>query len=255
MSEIIIAGNWKMNTTPGEGVKLIEEIHKQISDFGGVQVVVCAPATHLAVLKDRLAHKNIGLGAQNVHWESSGAYTGEISALSLREIGCQWVIIGHSERRTYFGETDKTVNKRLKKAVEMGLRPIVCIGESIDEREAGKTFNVLERQIELGLEGVEKIGKGGVVIAYEPIWAIGTGKTATPHQAQEAHKFIRDKLAKIFGRDKADDTVIQYGGSMNDKNAMELLECPDLDGGLVGGASLKPEKFAAIVQAAKTVHG
>ena len=250
MREIIIAGNWKMNTVPADGIELARNLSNLVAGVNGVTVVICPPATHLAAIAETLKWGSIGLGAQIVHWETSGAYTGEISAGMLKKSGCNWVIIGHSERRTYFGETDRTVNKRLKKALEMKLRPIVCIGETLPERESGRTFQVLEKQLELGLEGVKLEGAGGIVIAYEPVWAIGTGITASPDQAQEAHKFIRDKLSQSFKREPADLTSILYGGSMTDSNAGALMAMPDVDGGLIGGASLKAEKFAAIVKAA-----
>jgi len=264
MREIIVAGNWKMNTTPAEGVELVKDIALLVADMKNVTVVVCPPATHLSAIAEVLKLSpysppqswggikggSIELGAQNVHWENSGAFTGEISVDMLKIFDCNWVIIGHSERRTYFGETDNTVNKRLKKMLEAGLRPIVCIGETLDERESGRTFQVLERQLKVGLNGVLLKGEGGLVIAYEPVWAIGTGHTATPDQAQEAHKFIRGKLTQLFRHEAADNTVIQYGGSMNDANASSLLSQPDIDGGLIGGASLKAEKFATIVKAA-----
>ena len=253
MREIIIAGNWKMNTLPVEGVDLARNLSNLVAGINGVTVVVCPPATHLSAIAETLKRGSIGLGAQNVHWENSGAYTGEISAGMLVKTGCAWVIIGHSERRTYFSETNRSVNKRLKKALEMKLRPIVCIGETLPEREAGKTFQVLEKQLELGLADVELKGIDGLVIAYEPVWAIGTGVTATTEQAQEAHKFIRDKLSQLFTRDAADSTTILYGGSMNDSNAGTLVAMSDVDGGLIGGASLKAEKFAAIIKAASEV--
>lgn len=251
MREFVIAGNWKMNTIPEDGISLTESLKKLTAKIDRTGVVICPPFTHLAQIAKVLAGTKIGLGAQNVHWDNFGAFTGEISGTMLRKIGCEWVIIGHSERRTYFGETDKNVNRRLLKALELGLRPIMCIGESLDERESGKTFKVLEKQIENGLKDVKSAGFGGFVIAYEPVWAIGTGKTATPEQAQEAHNFIREKLARLFSRSAADETIIQYGGSMNDKNANELLSMPDVDGGLIGGASLKAEKFFAIIEAAE----
>lgn len=250
MREIIIAGNWKMNTIPADGIELARNISNLAAGLAGVTVVICPPATHLVTIEKTLKLGSIGLGAQNVHWENSGAYTGELSAGMLKKSGCNWVIIGHSERRTYFGETDRSVNKRVRKAQEMNLRPIVCIGETLPERESGRTFNVLDKQLELGLDGVKLKGTGGIVIAYEPVWAIGTGVTATTDQAQEAHKFIRDKLSQMFSREAADQTTILYGGSMNEKNAGKLMEMPDVDGGLIGGASLKAEKFAAIVKAA-----
>ncbi|MBT3233731.1 MAG: triose-phosphate isomerase [Calditrichaeota bacterium] len=250
MREKIIAGNWKMNTLPSEGIELAKNLSNLVAGINDVTVVVCPPATHLVAISQTLKMGSIGLGAQNVHWESSGAYTGELSAGMLLKSGCTWVIIGHSERRSYFGETDRSVNKRLKKSLEMNLRPIVCIGETLPERESGRTFQVLEKQLELGLDGVELKGTGGMIIAYEPVWAIGTGVTATTDQAQEAHKFIRDKLSQMFSRETADLTTILYGGSMNEKNAGTLMEMSDVDGGLIGGASLKAEQFAAIVKAA-----
>ncbi len=250
MRERIVAGNWKMNTSPAEGLKLAQDIARRVDDAGGVTVVLFPPTTHLASIADALRGTPVELGAQNVHWEDSGAFTGEISAEMLLECGCRWVIVGHSERRRYFGENDETVNRRAGKALESGLRPIVCIGETLSEREAGLTFDVLARQIEVGLEGLNLAGRGGLVVAYEPVWAIGTGHTATPGQADEAHRFIRGRIASRFGEDRAESTVIQYGGSVNDRNAAELLSRPDIDGALVGGASLDAGKFAAIVQAA-----
>ncbi|MFH0765944.1 MAG: triose-phosphate isomerase [Calditrichota bacterium] len=248
--EIVIAGNWKMNTTPEEGVALAKSLIESLRRTPGVTVVICPPATHLGVIGGQLKSSSAELGAQNVHWEKSGAYTGEISAEMLLEVGCRWAIIGHSERRLYFGETDQTVNKRAHRALEAGLRPIVCIGETLAERESGQTFDTLRRQVQVGLEGLTLTGKGGLVIAYEPVWAIGTGRTATPEQAQEAHHFIRDLLAEQFSPQIAELTVIQYGGSVTAANAEELLTCPDVDGALVGGASLKIDSFLAIVQAA-----
>ena len=236
-----------MNTTPGEGVALAKNILDLVGEPGKVKVVICPPATHLGAVSEVVKSSRIGLGAQNMHWESSGAFTGEISAAMLKQVGCEWVIIGHSERRTYFGETDRTVNQRLRKALDTGIRPIVCIGETLEEREAGRMFQVLERQLEIGLNGVVLQGSGGIVIAYEPVWAIGTGKTATAGQVQEAHRFIRDMLARRFGRESADMTVIQYGGSVKPDNAQELLACPDVDGALIGGVSLKADQFAAVV--------
>ena len=253
MREIIIGGNWKMNTTPEEGVTLAQDILTLISGLTKVKSVIFPPATHIAKVVESLRNSPLGVGGQNIHWENSGAYTGEIAGAMLKKIGCEWVIIGHSERRQFFGETDKSVNRRLKKALEYKLRPIVCIGESLADREAGKTFQILEKQIEIGLDDVPLEGLGGIVIAYEPIWAIGTGVTATTDQAQEAHNFIRMKLANLYDRDAAEGTVIQYGGSMNDKNAFELISKPDVDGGLIGGASLKAESFAGIIRAAQRV--
>ncbi len=243
-----------MNTTVSEGVLLATEIAGAVSGVKKAKIAIFPPATHLTSISEVLRGTLVQLGAQNVHWESSGAFTGELSSLMLAQIGCQWVIIGHSERRTYFGETDRTVNKRVLKALDAGLRPIVCIGETLEERESERTFDVLERQLEIGLQGVKPCLEEGLVIAYEPVWAIGTGKTATPEQAQATHRFIRTKLAHLFGNDIAEATTIQYGGSMNEKNAAELLSLPDVDGGLIGGASLKPDKFAGIVSAADNVE-
>jgi len=248
VKEIIIAGNWKMNTTPAEGAALVRQMTKRISHLDRAIVVICPPATHLMLIADLLHGSKVEVGAQNVHWEDAGAYTGEISSGMLAAAGVKWAIIGHSERRRYFGETDQSVNRRARKALDAGIRPIVCIGETLEERESNRTFEVLERQIRVGLEGLTLEGFGGLVIAYEPVWAIGTGRNATAAQAQEAHEFIRSQLKQRFGMQAA-DTVIQYGGSVSDENAEELLFCPDVDGALVGGASLKPEKFAAIVEA------
>lgn len=253
MRERIIAGNWKMNTTPREGTELARGVADAVTVSDRVTVVICPPATNLINIGEAIKGSSVEIGAQNVHWEEKGAFTGELSRSMLEEIGCRWVIIGHSERRKWFGETDRTVNMRIHRIIGSKLRPIVCVGETLEEREAGRTFEVLERQVRVGLEGVELRGRGGVVIAYEPIWAIGTGHTATPDQAQEVHRFIRDLLGKIYSRESASQTVIQYGGSVNDENAAELMECEDVDGGLIGGASLNVEKFIAIVNAAAAV--
>jgi len=249
MREIVIAGNWKMNTLPAEGVILARAVADVTAAMTQVLVVICPPATHLKDVVEAVRGTYIGVGGQNVHWEKSGAYTGELSADMLLMIGAKWVIIGHSERRKYFGETDETVNKRAKRALSAGLRPIVCIGETLEERQAGKTFEVLMRQVKIGLDGLVLKGRGGLVIAYEPVWAIGTGVNATPEQAQEAHYFIRGLLKVSYGDEIADQTVIQYGGSVTDANAVELMACPDVDGALVGGASLKADVFGRIVKA------
>jgi triosephosphate isomerase len=257
MREIIVAGNWKMNTTPWEGAMLARRVVELITGGNGhsrVTIVIFPPFTHLNLVLSTTAGAEIGVGAQNIHWEEKGAYTGEISAGMVHFLGCRWVIIGHSERRRYFGETDETVNLRLKHALEMGLRPVVCIGETLEEREAGHTFKVLERQLGVGLEGVSLEGYAGVVIAYEPVWAIGTGHNATREQAEEAHEFIRSTLKKLYNQRVADTTAILYGGSVTDANAPELMACPNVDGALVGGASLKPEQFAAIARAAGAAH-
>ena len=244
MRKPIIAGNWKMNNTASEGVALVNAIKDNVKN-ACCDVVVCVPAIDIPAVAEALEGSNIELGAQNVHFAAKGAYTGEISAEMLKEYGVKYVIIGHSERRQYFGETDETVNKRTLAALEAGLIPIVCIGESLEERETGKTETVLDRQIETGLKGIDDISK--VVIAYEPIWAIGTGKTATSEQANETIAYIRKKCGETFCPKCAEKVRIQYGGSMNAGNCIALMAMPEIDGGLIGGASLKPVDFAAIV--------
>ena len=253
LRKAIIAGNWKMNKTPGETKTLIGEIIPLAESIGrepNVEIVICVPFTSLATAVETVKGTNIKIGAQNVHFEASGAFTGEISASMLREVGAEYVIIGHSERRQYFGETDETVNKRTKAALEAGLIPIVCVGELLWEREAGITEEVVSRQIKLDFAGIEAEDAAKTVIAYEPVWAIGTGKTATSEQAQEACKLIRGRLAAIYGETTADSITIQYGGSMNAANAAELVAKRDVDGGLIGGASLKAADFGEIIKAA-----
>ena len=240
----IIAGNWKMNLTPSEGVKLVNELKPLVKD-ADCEVVVCVPATDIQAVGEAVKGSNIKLGAENVHFKDSGAYTGEISAAMLLELGVEYVIIGHSERRQYFAETDETVNLRTLKALEKGLTPIVCVGETLEERETGKTEEVLKRQITVGLKGVEDLTK--LVIAYEPVWAIGTGKTATSEQANETIGFIRKTLAENFCEKCAAKVQIQYGGSMKPANCKELMAMEEIDGGLIGGAALKAADFAAIV--------
>ncbi len=244
MRKPIIAGNWKMNNTASEGVALVNAIAPLVKE-ANCDVVVCVPAIDIPAVSEALKGTNVCLGAENVHFAEKGAYTGEISAAMLLEYGVQYVIIGHSERRQYFAETDETVNKRTLTALKAGLTPIVCVGESLEERETGKTEAVLAKQIKEGLAGVEDLTK--VVIAYEPIWAIGTGKTATAEQANETIGFIRKTLAENFCEKCAAATRIQYGGSMNAGNCKELMAMPEIDGGLIGGASLKANDFATIV--------
>ncbi|MFQ3573967.1 MAG: triose-phosphate isomerase [Thermodesulfovibrionales bacterium] len=238
-----IAANWKMNKTVAETVDFINTFMPMIKDTSGVEVVIAPPYTSLYILSDLIKGSNIKLSAQNVFYEEKGAYTGEISPAMLKDIGCSYVIIGHSERRQYFFETDEIVNKKINIAKRFGLGVIMCIGESLSERETGKTFEVLKRQVSEGLKGIES---EGIVIAYEPIWAIGTGKTATTQQAQEAHEFIREELTAIYGSE-AKGLRILYGGSVTPDNIDDLMACPDVDGALVGGASLKPDSFAKIV--------
>ena len=238
-----IAGNWKMNMTAESGKQLITEL-KPLVKGAKCEIALCVPAILIPAMVKAAKGSKIKIGAQNVHFAKSGAYTGEVSADMLKEYGVKYVIIGHSERRQYFGETDETVNKRTLAALENELTPIVCVGETLEEREGNKTEKVLARQLETGLNGIEDITK--VVIAYEPVWAIGTGKTATDGQAQETIAYIRKKLGKLFGVRNANKVRIQYGGSMNANNCKGLMAQPDIDGGLIGGASLKTD-FATIV--------
>jgi len=239
-----MAANWKMNKTVSETVDFISAFIPEVKDVSDVDIVLAPPFTSLAVAAEKVKNTNILLAAQDVFHEEKGAYTGEISPPMLVDIGCAYVIIGHSERRQYFHETDDIVNKKIKAARNKGLGVIFCIGESLKEREAGKTFEILEREIRNGLEGV---GPEKIVVAYEPIWAIGTGKTATPDQAQEAHAFVREKLKALYGN-KADELCILYGGSVTPDNVDILMACNDVDGALVGGASLKVESFSRIVK-------
>ncbi|MDD5596599.1 MAG: triose-phosphate isomerase [Victivallaceae bacterium] len=245
--KIIIAGNWKMNKTMAEAKALVKELKGLVADVKAVEIVVCPPFTALNAVVEAAAGSNIKVGAQNVHWAGSGAFTGEISAAMLKEAGVEYVIIGHSERRQYFGETDATVNQRLKAALAAGLKPIVCIGETLEEREQGMTEKVLLTQLEGGLAGLSSDQVAGVVIAYEPVWAIGTGKTATPEMAEETHRYIRCTLKSLFD-EVAEDVVIQYGGSMKAANSGQLVAQKNIDGGLIGGASLEAESFAALIK-------
>ncbi len=244
MRKPIIAGNWKMNNTASQGVALVKDIAPLVEN-ANCDVVVCVPAINIPAVSEALKGTNIKLGAENVHWAEKGAFTGEISAAMLVEYGVEYVIIGHSERRQYFGETDETVNKRTITALNAGLTPIVCVGESLEERETGKTEEVLALQIREGLKGIDELSK--IVIAYEPVWAIGTGKTATAEQANETIAFIRKTVGEMFCPHCAAALRIQYGGSMNAGNCKELMAMPEIDGGLIGGASLKAPDFAAIV--------
>jgi triosephosphate isomerase len=243
MRKPFIAGNWKMNMTAKSGAELIEQLAPLVKD-ADCDVALCVPAILIPAMTEAAKGTNIKIGAENVHWAQSGAFTGEISADMLKEYGVEYVIIGHSERRQYFGETDESVNKRLLTALNAGLKPIVCVGETLAEREGNLTEEVLTRQLTVGLQGVDDIKK--VVIAYEPVWAIGTGKTATDEQAEETIAFIRKKIGELFCPHCAQEVIIQYGGSMNAKNCKGLMAQPDIDGGLIGGASLKTD-FATIV--------
>ena len=250
MRRMLIAGNWKMNKSVDEAVALINETGARLRTAQGVDVLVCPAFVCLESAKRALQGTSIKLGAQNLHWKDSGAYTGEISADMLVSVGVEYVIIGHSERRQYFEETDERVNLKLKQALVKGLLPIVCIGETLEERESGKTFDVLTSQLKGGLAEISAQQMKGTVLAYEPVWAIGTGKVATKEQAQEAHAYIRDQLRKQFDRQTADAVVILYGGSVKPDNAREILGQPDVDGALIGGASLKSDDFVAIANAA-----
>ena len=242
----IIAGNWKMNKTPSEAKALIEEL-KPLVVNPDVDVVYCVPAIDLTTAIEATKGTNVSIGAENMYFEESGAYTGEISPNMLTDIGVKYVIIGHSERREYFAETDATVNKKVIKAFEHGITPIICCGETLEQREQGITLDWIRMQIKIAFQNVTADQAKEAVIAYEPIWAIGTGKTATSEQANEVIRQIRDVVKELFGEKTAEKIRIQYGGSMNPKNASELMSMPDIDGGLIGGASLKAEDFAAVV--------
>lgn len=246
----IIAGNWKMNKTPAEAKVLIEEIAPLVKN-AVCDVVVCVPYVDLCTALETTKGTNIHVGAENCHWEPSGAYTGEISAPMLKAMGVEYVIIGHSERRTYFGETDVTVNKRVRAALDNGLKVILCVGEYLEQREQGITAELVAMQVKIALGGVSAEELKNIIIAYEPVWAIGTGLTATADQAEEVCAQIRATLASLYCEDCANAVTIQYGGSMNAKNAKELLSKENVDGGLIGGASLKAPDFAAIVEATK----
>ena len=237
MRKKVIAGNWKMNMLPGEAIEFITELTPLVKDTNN-EVILCVPYTDLFYALLTAQGTNIKIGAQNMHFEESGAYTGEVSGKMLKAINVEYVIIGHSERRQYFNETDETVNKKVKSAFANGLKPIVCVGETLEERESGKTAEIITKQTELALEGLTNEQVKNTIIAYEPIWAIGTGKTATSEDANNSIKEIRNKIAEIYGTEVAEEVIIQYGGSVKSSNAKELFSTSDIDGGLVGGASL-----------------
>lgn len=245
----VIAGNWKMNKTPSEAKALIEEMKPLVKD-AGCDVVLCVPFIDIPAAVEAAKGSNIKIGAENVHFKASGAYTGEVSADMLTESGVEYVVIGHSERRTYFGETDQTVNLRTLAALNAGLKAIVCVGETLEQRELGYTETLLKFQTKMALTNVTAEQLKNVIIAYEPVWAIGTGVTATAEQADEGNGFVRAAVAEVYGEDAAQALTVQYGGSMNAGNAEELLAKENVDGGLIGGASLKAKDFAAIVAAA-----
>ena len=246
----LIAGNWKMNLNLLQSASLVKSIRDGIRDLDGVDVLVAPPFTALSVVKGTIGDANIFLGAQNMHWEASGAFTGEISAAMLLEAGCTHVILGHSERRNDFGETDRMIDSKTRSAVDAGLIPIVCIGETLEAREAGRTVDVIQSQLDGSLKHFREKGvlPGSTILAYEPVWAIGTGKTATPEQAQEVHQFIRGWMTDQFNQDTADAVRILYGGSVKPDNVKDLMAKPDIDGALVGGASLKADAFIPIIR-------
>ena len=249
LRKAVIAGNWKMNKTPAETTALINEMKPLVKD-ADCDVVLCVPFIDIAAAVEAAKGSNIKIGAENVHFKASGAYTGEISAEMLLAAGVEYVVIGHSERRQYFGETDQTVNLRTLAAVNAGLTAIVCVGETLEQRELGYTETLLKYQTKMALTNVTAEQLKNIIIAYEPVWAIGTGVTATAEQADEGNGFVRAAIAEAFGTDAAEEVTVQYGGSMNDGNAKELLSKVNVDGGLIGGASLKTDKFTAIVKAA-----
>jgi len=257
MRNFLIAGNWKMNCGPEKAVSLLGEIQNlkpAISD--SVEVLVCPPFISLPQTSNLLngdQSQQISLGAQNMHFRDNGAYTGEVSATMLKEVHCRYVIIGHSERREYFGETDITVNYKVIKALQESLKPVICVGETLQQRKNDHHFRIVKKQVQSALNEIEKEQSGNIVIAYEPVWAIGTGETATPEQAQEMHRMIRDTVEELYTTRQADNLQILYGGSMKTHNAQELLEQPDVDGGLIGGASLEAESFVTIIKIAENL--
>ena len=246
MRRKVIAGNWKMNMLPNEAINFIQDIVPLVKNSKN-EIILCVPYTDLFYVLLNVQETNIKVGAQNVHWEENGAYTGEISPKMLKSIGVEYVIIGHSERRQYFNETDETVNKKVKSALNNGLKPIICVGETLEQRESGETKKIITTQTRLALDGIEQEKMKDIIIAYEPIWAIGTGKTATVEDANESIKAIRKEIEEIYGSNISNEVIIQYGGSVKSTNAKELFEASDIDGGLVGGASLKPDEFAKII--------
>ena len=246
MRKKVIAGNWKMNMLPNEAIKFIEDLTPLVKDTKN-EVILCVPYTDLFYALLTAQNTNIKIGAQNMHFEESGAFTGEVSGKMLKAINVEYVIIGHSERRQYFAETDEKKKKKIKAAFKYGLKPIVCVGETLEEREAGKTVEIITKQTELALDGLTEEQVKNTIIAYEPIWAIGTGKTATSEDANNSIKEIRNKIEEIYGQNVAKEVIIQYGGSVKSSNAKELFTMSDIDGGLVGGASLKAEEFSKIV--------
>ena len=248
----LIAGNWKMNTTVNEAMKLVREMRPRLDEIGGVEKVICPPFVSLVAVKELINASSIKLGAQNLHFEEKGAYTGEISSLMLAEL-CEFVIIGHSERRQYFHETDEVVNKKIRAALKVGLKPILCVGERLEENEAGRTEEIVSRQLSGSLSGMKELN--GLVIAYEPVWAIGTGRAATGRQANDTIGFIRHNISELYGKKVAENLRILYGGSITAENIAEFIRQPEIDGALVGGASLKADQFISIVKQTSEVKG
>ena len=251
MRKKIVAGNWKMNKTNSEAVKTVTELKEIVNGLNGAEIVVATPFTAISDVVKAVAGTNIKVAAQNMHWEEKGAFTGEIAPCMLKELGVEYVILGHSERREYFGETNEIVNKKVKAAIKNGITPILCVGEKLADREAGNTENVVKDHTVGGMKDLTKEEAAKVVIAYEPVWAIGTGKNASPEQAEEVHFFIRNLLTEMYDADTAAKIVVQYGGSMNAANSKDLLAKPNIDGGLIGGASLVPADFSVIVKNAQ----
>lgn len=253
MRKYIIAGNWKMHKTNTEAVQLAEAIKGKTTSIQKTQMIICPPTTALTAVSAVVSNTSIAVGAQNMYWESHGAFTGEISSEMIKSTGATYVIIGHSERRQYFHETDETVNKKTRYALQTKLNPIICIGESLEQREDGITKDIINRQLEGALKDISADQMLQIIIAYEPIWAIGTGKTATPEQAQDVHAFIRTKLESLFDAATSQSVVLQYGGSVKPANAYELLNQTDIDGALVGGACLEADSFSEIIKAAESL--
>ncbi len=254
MRKPIIAGNWKMYKDINEAIELVNAVKRGVFTVDNVEIIVCPPFTNLSEVSEMLVESNVGVGGQNCHWEKEGAFTGEISVAMIKSVGASYVIIGHSERRKYFGETDETVNKKVAAAINAGLVPIMCVGETLEEREAGKTLEVVKKQVLGGLEGFNENYVESLIIAYEPVWAIGTGKTASPAQAEEVHSMIRSLLSERFSPVMAESCRILYGGSVNPGNVKELMSEKDIDGGLIGGASLKADGFVEMVKTTSQLY-
>ena len=254
MRKPMIAGNWKMYKDVKQAVELTNEIKRDVYDITNVDVEVCPPFVDLVEVSDMVVESNVNLGAQNCYWEDEGAYTGEVSVPMIKSTGCKYVIIGHSERRKLFSETDETINKKIKAAIDGGLIPIFCVGETLEERESGKTIDVVKKQVTDGLKGFDEKYIDSLIIAYEPVWAIGTGKTASPEQAQEVHAMIRTLLSELYSDTLSGSKRILYGGSVKPDNVEELMKEEDIDGGLIGGASLKAESFADIIKATSKLY-